>query len=149
MRKTYWKSGDWSAICDVCGFKFKASKLKLRWDGLRVCSSDWEVKHPQEFLRTPVETSVPSWTAPESEDVFETSIGFLEVLYFTDTIERACSFYRELTDTISLSDVTVQLKGRIFTDTITMGSSGTITLPSYIESTYFASDYMATSITIS
>ena len=29
--------GDWNAICDRCGFKFKASELKKTWDNLYVC----------------------------------------------------------------------------------------------------------------
>lgn len=43
MRKTYLRLGDWNAICDVCGQKYKASQLMKRWDGLMVCKEDWEV----------------------------------------------------------------------------------------------------------
>lgn len=70
MKKTFWKDGDYSAICDVCGFKFKASKLKERWDGLKVCKEDWEVRHPQEFLRVIPESNKLNWTRPEPEDTF-------------------------------------------------------------------------------
>lgn len=49
----YLKLGDWNAICDVCGFKFKASKLKKRWDGAMVCDNDWEPRHPQDLMRPP------------------------------------------------------------------------------------------------
>lgn len=45
------KPGDWNAICDVCGFKFKASELRKRWDGVMVCKKDWEPRHPQELIR--------------------------------------------------------------------------------------------------
>ena len=31
----YYKSGDWLAICDSCGRKFKASQLRERWDGFK------------------------------------------------------------------------------------------------------------------
>lgn len=62
--------GDWNAICDVCGWKFKASQLHKRWDGLMVCKADWEARHPQDFLRSiPDDQSVP-WTRPEQEDQF-------------------------------------------------------------------------------
>ena len=65
MRTTWWKSGDWNGICDVCGFKFKASELKLRWDGLRVCSGDWERRHPQDLIR-PIPDQMPiPWTRPD------------------------------------------------------------------------------------
>lgn len=65
MRTTWFKSGDWNAICDVCGFKFKASELRERWDGLKVCSMDWELRHPQELARPiPDEPALP-WTRPD------------------------------------------------------------------------------------
>ena len=60
MKRPYWKRGSWNAVCDVCGFKLKSHQLKLRWDGLYVCSKDWETRHPQEFLRlTPEKVAVP------------------------------------------------------------------------------------------
>ena len=40
-----------AAICDVCGFRYRASELKLRWDGLRVCADDFEPRNRQEFVR--------------------------------------------------------------------------------------------------
>lgn len=43
--------GDSNAICDSCGFKFKQSQLKKRWDGAMVCSADWEPRHPQDSLK--------------------------------------------------------------------------------------------------
>ena len=71
MSNTY-KKGDWNAICDSCGRKFKASQLRRRWDGLRVCKDDWEPRHPQDFLRgKPDKPSVP-WSRPEQADTFVT-----------------------------------------------------------------------------
>jgi hypothetical protein len=69
-RADYLKLGDWNAICDVCGFKFKASQLLLRWDGLRTCSRDWEIRNPLDFLRMPVETTSPPWSRAEAPDTF-------------------------------------------------------------------------------
>lgn len=61
----YYKHGDWNATCDVCGFKFKASELRRRWDNMRVCSEDFEERHPQDFLKgKPDRQNVP-WTRPE------------------------------------------------------------------------------------
>lgn len=62
--------GDWEALCDSCGRKFKASKLRLRWDGLRVCSQDYEVRHPQDFVRAKVDIQATPWTRPEPSDTF-------------------------------------------------------------------------------
>lgn len=66
-KKEYWVEGDWNAICDICGFKFKASDLRLRWDGFRVCDKDFETRHPQDLPhRIPKETT-PTWTRPDVE----------------------------------------------------------------------------------
>ncbi|MCA2570706.1 hypothetical protein [Microcystis sp. M42BS1] len=60
MKRPYWKRGAWNAVCDVCGFKFKSTQLRQRWDGLYTCSQDFETRHPQEFLRlTPERINVP------------------------------------------------------------------------------------------
>ena len=50
-RADYYKDGDYNAICDECGKKFKFSKLKKRWDGLFVCERDWEPRHPQDYVK--------------------------------------------------------------------------------------------------
>lgn len=49
----YLKLGDYNAVCDQCGFKFKFSQLKERWDGMMVCHADWEPRHPRDFPRPP------------------------------------------------------------------------------------------------
>ena len=45
------KSGDNWIECDVCGMDIYASDSKKRWDGLIVCPDDWEMRHPQDFVR--------------------------------------------------------------------------------------------------
>ena len=65
-RADYLRLGDHNAICDVCGWKFKASQLRERWDGLMVCEADWETRHPQLDLRAiPDQMRVP-WTRPDT-----------------------------------------------------------------------------------
>lgn len=67
---TYFKSGSWNAICDVCGFKFKADQMKKRWDGLMTCEADFEHDHPQKYLRVKEDqTSVP-WVRSRPADIF-------------------------------------------------------------------------------
>lgn len=44
--RNYYKPGEWNAICDRCGFKYKASMLKEEWQGLMTCPTCWETKHP-------------------------------------------------------------------------------------------------------
>lgn len=56
--------GDWNAICDICGFEYKASKLKENWKGQRVCEKDFETKHPQMFVRPKQEKGSSDWARP-------------------------------------------------------------------------------------
>ena len=67
-----WKfaSGDWSFTCDSCGQKHKASIGKLRWDGFRVCTSCFEMRHPQDFLRARIDNQAVPWSRPKEELVF-------------------------------------------------------------------------------
>ena len=63
--------GDWNALCDSCGRKFKASSLQKRWDGLIVCREDWEQRHPQDLLRVQREQISVPWSRPyPAEDTF-------------------------------------------------------------------------------
>ena len=68
--------GDWNAICDYCGGKFKASELRLQWDGLRACSKDFSARHPQDNVRARADRQNVPWTRPESSDRF---LGTTEV----------------------------------------------------------------------
>lgn len=65
-----YKSGQWLAICDRCGFEFLAKDLKKDWQGLMVCSHDYELRNPQDFIKVRPERIAPPWTRPESVDVF-------------------------------------------------------------------------------
>jgi len=47
---SYHKGGSYG-ICDVCGFKYRLSDMRTRWDKALVCDDDYEVRHPQEFVR--------------------------------------------------------------------------------------------------
>lgn len=69
-RFDYYKHGDWNAICDVCGRKYKGSMLRQRWDGLMVCPDDFEQRHPQEYVRGVVDNPTPPFTRPPPPDVF-------------------------------------------------------------------------------
>lgn len=70
MPRAYLKWGDWNAICDVCGFRCKASEMKKRWDGLMVCPQDYELRQPQDFLRVRGDQPAVPWTRPEPQDIF-------------------------------------------------------------------------------
>jgi hypothetical protein len=51
MERDNFVLGDAKAVCDCCGFHFKQSQLKKRWDGAMVCKDDWEPQHPQDNIR--------------------------------------------------------------------------------------------------
>ena len=71
--------GDWLAICDRCGFKFHASKLRKTWDGLMVDAACFETRNPQDLMR-PIkdDPSVP-WTRADADSV-TTSDGMTAVV---------------------------------------------------------------------
>ena len=51
----------WNVICDLCGWKFKNTEVRKRWDGLLVCRKDWETDHPQKHIRVQTDpVPVPS-----------------------------------------------------------------------------------------
>lgn len=70
-----YKPGDWWIICDVCGFKIKASKSRHRWDGLIVCKEDWEARHPMDFIKTPTDKIAVPYSRPRTPDTFVTTAG--------------------------------------------------------------------------
>ena len=90
------KAGDYNAICDSCGRKFKASTLRKRWDGLLVCKEDFEVKHPQLSLKVHGDKQTVPIPRPEATD------QFLQICYLW---ERSC--YADLaTADCALADYT-------------------------------------------
>jgi len=71
------RRGDWLAICDVCGFKFHASKLKKRWDGFMVCKDDFELRHSQDFVKGVKDDQSVPWTRSEAADVEVDTTGWI------------------------------------------------------------------------
>jgi len=70
MSKNYARLGDFNVICDVCGFKFKRSQVRMRWDRLMVCSKDWEIRNPQDYLESRPERQRIEDARPRPTDVF-------------------------------------------------------------------------------
>jgi len=42
--------------------------MRKHWEGYYVCQEDWEVRHPQDFVRGVADKVVPPWTQPEPND---------------------------------------------------------------------------------
>lgn len=73
MPRNTFVPGDYNVICDECGFKFKKSQTRMRWDNMLVCEKDWEPRQSQDFVRgVPDKQTVPI-ARPEAEDVFITT----------------------------------------------------------------------------
>jgi len=68
MDYTRWKGNTWNAICDRCGFKFKNTDLLQDYQGLMVCKTCFEHRHPQELLRPVQDQHKLPWTQPEGDD---------------------------------------------------------------------------------
>jgi hypothetical protein len=61
----YLKLGDWNAICDRCGAKFKGSALRKTWQGYMVCEKDWEPRQPQDSVRGIADPLAIPWARPK------------------------------------------------------------------------------------
>src|SRR6478735_8128473 len=75
--RNYYVAGDWNAICQRCGFKHKASDMKLEWTGLRVCEECFELRHPQDLIQVREDYPATPWSSPEQADVFVVAQGDL------------------------------------------------------------------------
>ena len=75
MKRNYYISGDHNITCDVCSKKIKMSEAKLRWDGFLVCKDDYEMRHPQDFVRARQDKITVPFTRPIPTLVF-TSVGY-------------------------------------------------------------------------
>jgi hypothetical protein len=62
--------GDSNGVCDVCGFDFKQSQLRKRWDGAMVCGADWESRHPQDTVKAVPERNHVKDPRPRPEPRF-------------------------------------------------------------------------------
>lgn len=73
-RADYYKPASFNAVCDRCGFQFKAEELRLDWQGLRVCTANgcFETRQPQDFVKGIAEHITPPWTRPDPEPVYTT-----------------------------------------------------------------------------
>lgn len=66
----YLALGDWNAQCFECGRKFKASTLRLRWEGYRVCENCWEPRQPQDYVKGVPDHPQAPWAQPMPADTF-------------------------------------------------------------------------------
>lgn len=62
--------GTWNAVCDRCGWYFKAYELRKEWTGLMTCHGPgtndcWDPKHPQLTIQAVPDSQVVPYPRPE------------------------------------------------------------------------------------
>jgi hypothetical protein len=73
-RADFWQPGGWNMLCVVCGFKYKNTDMKLRWDNVWVCPEDWEPRQPQDFVRGVKDQMSVPYANPEPTPTFSGDI---------------------------------------------------------------------------
>lgn len=73
------QAGQWNAICDRCGFKYKSGQLRKEWTGLMVCygtetNGCWEPRHPLDSLRGKSEKMATPWVRLDVDGI-DVSVG--------------------------------------------------------------------------
>lgn len=46
-----WRSNSHWVECDRCGFDYRVQDVRTEWNGLVVCRSCYEPRHPQDFVK--------------------------------------------------------------------------------------------------
>lgn len=69
-RADFHKPGDFNRICDLSGFKVKASETRLQWDGLIVRKESFDSRHPQDFVKGKRDNQTVPRARPEGTDTF-------------------------------------------------------------------------------
>jgi len=83
VKRNKFKKGDNLAVCDICGFTYYASQLRMTWDGLAVCKEDYEPKHPQlEIKARKEDQSVRINRKPADQFTVANSDRYVEIGYW-------------------------------------------------------------------
>ncbi len=83
--RDYLKRGSHNVICDRCGFKFKGEELQKEWTGYMVCSTCYEPRHPQDFVRSKPDQQPKAYYRPEPSDNFINTVFVLGQVNPNDT----------------------------------------------------------------
>lgn len=101
------KSGSWKAVCDRCGRIFKSDQLKQTWDGLMVCSEDWEARHDQDYVVAKVEVNGVPWSRKEPEDTYGNNLNWYctDNEYCVDITDDTLTDYQMFGKTVLAVDI--------------------------------------------
>ena len=72
----YYSPRDNNAMCQSCGFKYKGSQLRRRWDGFLVCRTCWHPRQPQDFVKSIQEKIKADIISTEPADSFLPQCSF-------------------------------------------------------------------------
>ena len=156
MSRNYYSPGSWNIICDSCSKKIKASESKQRWDGLIVCPSCYEQRHPQDFVKARQDKITVPFSRPRPPDVFNLTQGVFENVPVIDNIVLHYEYQRSYTDTISINDVIYITKSYTILDTLTLTDPLVLTLDKQVQDTvsilenlsYLFDTHLADTVTI-
>ncbi len=71
------------AMCDRCGHKVRYMVLRTEWNGLRVCPTCYEAKHPALTPRTHTEKTALEKPRPDADNVSTTVTQLSTVIPMT------------------------------------------------------------------
>lgn len=86
-----YKAGSHWKICDSCGFKTRSELIKKRWDGLMVCPDDYEIDHPQKFIRVSSDGQPVTEPRPRPQDLIPYQCYIYGKQAYADIAEADCS----------------------------------------------------------
>lgn len=67
--------GSFYRICDRTGFKVRAGKTRMEWDGLLVRDQSWEARQPQDMVQGEPDDQTVSDPRPRQVNVFIGPLG--------------------------------------------------------------------------
>lgn len=62
--------GDFFRICDRSGFKIRARRTQMEWNGLIVYERFWEARQPQDFVRGVADNQTVPYARPRQVNTF-------------------------------------------------------------------------------
>lgn len=120
-------SYEYNAICDICGWKYKASELRLRWDGWMVCDADYETRNILDFYRTRNDSHKLPFIAPDGEVEATWTPVFVNVTQVvgTGSITNTARYVRDTLNNKINFTVQMQVTG----NSTIASAAGTVSLP--------------------